>query len=82
MQIITRWAHQYAGRHVSQNELLTNVDLNVMVSMKMLRKLYDMHHSWALACGGYNTGSPIINEYAHYCATNKNYKSNWIKYSR
>jgi soluble lytic murein transglycosylase-like protein len=82
MQIITRWAHQYAGRHVSQNELLTNVDLNVLVSMKMLRRWYDMHHSWALACGGYNTGSPIINEYAHYCATNKNYKSNWIKYSR
>ena len=82
MQIITRWAHQFAGRHVSQSELMTNIDLNVMVSMKMLRYRYNLHHSWALACGGYNTGTPIVNEYAHYCANNKNYKSQWIKYYR
>jgi hypothetical protein len=82
MQIITRWAHPYAGRHVSQRELMTNIDLNVMISMKMLRARYDTYHSWALSCGGYNTGSPIINDYAHYCATNKDYKSHWIRYSR
>jgi hypothetical protein len=82
MQIITRWAHPYAGRHVSQRELMTNIDLNVMISMKMLRARYNTSHSWALSCGGYNTGSPIINDYAHYCATNKDYKSLWIRYSR
>ncbi len=82
MQIITRWAHPYAGRHVSQHELMTNIDLNVMISMKMLRARYNTYHSWALSCGGYNTGSPIINDYAHYCATNKDYKSHWIRYSR
>ena len=53
-----------------------------MVSMKMLRARYNTYHSWALSCGGYNTGSPIVNEYASYCASNKNYKKNWVTYSR
>ena len=82
MQIITKYAHPYAGRHVSQKELTRNIELNVMVSMKMLRARYNTSHSWALACGGYNTGSPIVNEYASYCASNKNYKKNWVTYSR
>jgi soluble lytic murein transglycosylase-like protein len=80
MQIITRWAHPYAGRHVSQRELMTNIDLNVMISMKMLRTRYDMYKDWALSCGGYNTGSPVVNEYARFCSTNKDYKKNWVKY--
>ena len=82
MQIITKYAHPYAGRRVSQKELTRNIELNVMVSMKMLRARYNTYHSWALSCGGYNTGSPIVNEYASYCASNKNYKKNWVTYSR
>ena len=82
MQIITKYAHPYAGRHVSEKELTRNIELNVMVSMKMLRARYNTYHSWALSCGGYNTGSPIVNEYASYCASNKNYKKNWVTYSR
>lgn len=82
MQIITKYAHPFAGKHVSQKELMTNIELNVKVSMKMLRYRYNLHHSWALACGGYNTGRPIINEYANFCSSNKNYKKNWITYSR
>ncbi len=34
MQIITRWAHQYAERRITEKELRTNIDLNVMISMK------------------------------------------------
>lgn len=82
MQIVTRWAHKYAGRQVTEKELMTNIDLNVMVSMKMLRSGYNRFHNWEKTLGTYNTGSPIINEYAIYCVNNKNYKSTWIKYSR
>ena len=82
MQIITRWAHKYAGRKVSEKELRTNLELNVRVSMKMLRERYKITHNWGLACGGYNTGSHIMNDYAVFCAENKNYKNNWVSYSR
>ena len=80
MQIITRWAHSYAERRVTEKELRTNIDLNVKISMKMLRARYEMTRDWMLACGGYNTGSPVRNSYAVFAATNKNYKNNWIKY--
>jgi soluble lytic murein transglycosylase-like protein len=64
MQIITRYAHKYAGRHVSEAELKSNIKLNVEVSMKMLRKWYSMYHDWELAFGAYNTGQPVRNNYA------------------
>ena len=80
MQIITKWAHKYAGRRITEKELRSNIDLNVMISMKMLRARYDMYKDWALSCGGYNTGSPVVSEYARFCSTNKDYKKNWVKY--
>lgn len=79
MQIITRYAHTFAGRRVSEKELKSNVDLNVMVSMKMLRKWFSIYRDWALACGAYNTGRPVVNEYAMYATVNKDYKNKWIK---
>ena len=82
MQIMTRFAHKYAGRIVTDKELINDIDLNVKVSMRMLRAWYDTYHSWGLACGGYNTGSPVINEYASFCINTKDYKKNWIRYSR
>lgn len=80
MQIITRWAHQYAGKRITEKELRTNIDLNVMISMKMLRARYNTTGNWGLACGGYNTGLPIMNDYAKFCVSHKNYKSNWVSY--
>lgn len=77
MQIITRWAHKYAGRRVTEKELKTNIDLNVMVSMKMLRARYNTTKNWATACGGYNTGRSIVNSYAEYAVSNKDYKNKW-----
>jgi soluble lytic murein transglycosylase-like protein len=65
MQIITKWAHPFAGRTVSERELKNNIKLNVEISMKMLKKWYSMYHDWELAFGAYNTGRPIRNEYAH-----------------
>jgi soluble lytic murein transglycosylase-like protein len=64
MQIITRYAHKFAGRHVSESELKSNIKLNVEVSMKMLKKWYSMYHDWELAFGAYNTGHPVRNNYA------------------
>ena len=80
MQIITKFAHKYAQKRITEKELRTNIDLNVMISMKMLRARYNSTGDWGLACGGYNTGLSIINEYARYCITNKNYKNKWVSY--
>jgi len=77
MQIITKWAHKFAGRRLSEKELKTNIDLNVKISMKMLRTWYSIYNDWTLATGAYNSGSPIRNEYAIYATTNKDYKNKW-----
>ena len=77
MQIITRWARPYVRKRLSEKELKTNIDLNVKISMQMLRKWYSIHHDWTLACGAYNSGSPIRNDYAIYATTNKDYKNKW-----
>jgi len=79
MQIITRWARPYVKRRINEKELKTNIDLNVKISMQMLRNWYSMHGDWTLACGAYNSGQPIRNDYAQYAASNKNYKNKWIK---
>ena len=69
MQIITKWAHKFAGRRLSEKELKTNIDLNVKISMKMLRTWYSIYNDWTLATGAYNSGSPIRNDYAIYATT-------------
>ena len=79
MQIITRWARPYVRRHINEKELKTNIDLNVKISMQMLHNWYSIHGDWTLACGAYNSGRPIRNDYAQYAASNKNYKNKWIK---
>ncbi len=79
MQIITKYAHSYAGRKVTPQELKTDLDLNIEVSCKMLKKLYSMYGRWDLVLGYYNTGNPIVNEYANYGSTNINYKNKWDK---
>jgi hypothetical protein len=79
MQIITHWAHPYAGHHLTDRELKTNIDLNVKISMKMLKSWYNIYHDWTLAAGAYNSGQPIRNDYALYVSSNRDYKSKWIK---
>jgi soluble lytic murein transglycosylase-like protein len=76
MQIIPRYAHKFAGRTITSQELRTNIQLNVKVSMKMLRKWYNIYHNWGLAAGAYNTGQPVMNDYAR-AVVNKEYY--WIK---
>lgn len=80
MQIITKYSYKFAGKRVTDRELMNNIDLNVMVSMKMLRAWYNKYKDWGYACGGYNTGYATLNDYAIYCSTNRDYKKNWISY--
>jgi hypothetical protein len=77
MQIITRYAHYFAGRKVTEKELKTNIALNVEISMKMLKYWYGIYNDWTLACGAYNSGKPIRNDYAVYISTTKNYLNQW-----
>ena len=79
MQIIPRYAHYFAGRKVSDKELNTNIKLNVKISMAMLQKWYSIHHDWSKVCGAYNSGRPILNDYAIYAESNKQYKQKWDK---
>jgi soluble lytic murein transglycosylase-like protein len=64
MQIMYQYAHPYADYEFTREELRTNIDLNVMISMRMLKKLKKKHGDWKLAFGAYNTGRPCINGYA------------------
>lgn len=72
MQIIPQYAHAYAGRRVTAQELRNNIQLNVKVSMRMLKKWHEIYHDWGLAAGAYNTGQPVMNGYAR-AVINKEY---------
>lgn len=75
MQIMPSTAREIMGRNININELRTNVELNVQISMKLLRYLYDRYHNWKLVFGAYNTGRPVINQYALNVVNKKYY---WI----
>lgn len=79
MQIITRFAHHYAGRKVTAKELRENIELNVTISCRMLRDLYNRYGRWDIVCGYYNTGYPQINDYATRVTSNRHYRLNWIE---
>lgn len=79
MQIIPKYAPKFAGRPVTSKELKTNLKLNVEVSCKMLKSLYETYGKWDLALGYYNTGYPQVNEYSKYGSNNRDYTSKWIK---
>ena len=80
MQVMPSTANYISGKKISQKDLLHNIDLNVQISLKLLSKLHKQYKDWAVICGYYNTGLPIINDYAKFCAFNKDYKKNWVKY--
>jgi soluble lytic murein transglycosylase-like protein len=81
MQIMTSTANSkvYTDSLITNSELRDNIELNIIISMKILKRSYDRYGNWKIVCGKYNTGKEIINEYAIYCATNKNYTKNWQK---
>jgi len=74
MQIMPRYAHPYVDGEFTRDELMTDIDMNVKASMRMLRKLYSIHKNWKLVFGAYNTGKPCVNGYAE---SVYNYKPNF-----
>lgn len=80
MQVMPSTAKSIQGRTVTSEELRTDLELNIQTSMMLLEKLYNKYGDWKIVCGCYNTGQPIVNEYAVYCATNKDYRSEWVYY--
>ena len=79
MQIMPSTAKMFSNRKVTSKTLASDIGLNVELSMKVLRYLYDKYGDWSVACGYYNTGQPIVNDYAQFCVSNKNYNKNWVK---
>ena len=78
MQIMPQYASYYAGFKVKKPVLKDSIELNVEISMKMLHDWYKRYNDWGKATGAYNTGKPIINNYARN-AVKKNYIDHWIR---
>lgn len=57
-------AMMWSGKKISREELRTNIELNVRTSMKLLRYLKNKYKSWKIVFGAYNTGYPMVNQYA------------------
>ena len=77
MQVMVATANYINDNKTNKHNLRTNIRLNIETSMKLLRRLYDKYGRWDLVCGCYNTGRPMVNDYARFCATNKDYRRNW-----
>jgi soluble lytic murein transglycosylase-like protein len=78
MQIMPMTSYSINKVKYPNYKIMTDIELNIRTSMKLLRKLYNKYGDWNVVCGCYNTGRPIVNDYGRYCGTNKNYKSKWL----
>ena len=74
MQVKVGTARYINKDNVSIDRLRTDIRYNVMTSMKLLRRLKNKHGDWKLVFGAYNTGRPMINDYAMRVY---NHKINW-----
>lgn len=64
MQIMPSTARSIWRKNISPSRLISDIDLNVETSMKLLRKLHNRYRDWKIVFGCYNTGRPCINGYA------------------
>ena len=65
MQIMYTTAEMmWPGKKFTKAFLKDNIEFNVETSMKLLRHLHDRYGDWKLVFGCYNTGRPMINQYA------------------
>ncbi len=64
MQIMPATAKLIYGKAVPKLRLKNDIQLNVMLSMKLLRRLHNKYKNWGLVFGAYNTGRPCVNKYA------------------
>lgn len=78
MQIMPSTANFVHKQKISKGNLKNDIELNIKTSMKLLHQLYNRYGNWGVVCGYYNTGRPIVNSYASFCVSNKNYQKNWV----
>jgi soluble lytic murein transglycosylase-like protein len=78
MQIMPSTSDYINKVNYSKNRLTNDLELNVETSMKLLNRLYTRYKDWSIVCGCYNTGRPIVNDYARYCASNHDFKNKWV----
>ena len=65
MQIMPGTAQMmWPNKDISRSRLKNDIGYNVHTSMKLLRTLYDKYQNWKVVFGCYNTGRPMINDYA------------------
>ncbi len=65
MQIMFQTARMlFPNKNFSKEDLKNDIDFNVHCSMKLLKRLYDKYGNWKLVFGAYNTGRPLVNQYA------------------
>ena len=65
MQVMPSTARlMWKGEEITRKGLKCDIRFNVETSMKLLRKLYDKYGNWKIVFGAYNTGKPMINQYA------------------
>lgn len=65
MQVMYSTAQMmWKERSFTKDELKNNIDFNVETSMKLLRHLHDVYGDWKIVFGCYNTGRPLVNQYA------------------
>ena len=81
MQIMPSTGDYLTKGKSTKQSLKMDLELNVSLSMKLLRQLFDKYKNWAVVCGCYNTGYPIVNDYGHYCDANRDYISKWITFN-
>jgi hypothetical protein len=50
--------------YINKNNLKTDIRFNIETSMKLLKHLHKTYGDWKLVFGAYNTGRPMVNQYA------------------
>lgn len=79
MQIMLSTSEFINKEKINANTLKNNIEYNVRTSMRLLNYLHKKYKKWDVVCGVYNTGKVLVNDYALFCSTNKNYKELWVK---
>lgn len=65
-----RWV--WHDNSITKQRVLTDIEFNVETSMKYLNILHRQYKDWKVVFGCYNTGRPIINNYAMNVYQHKN----------
>ena len=64
MQVMPATARSMWNKKISASDLKNDIPFNVETSMKLLKHLHDKYGDWKIVFGAYNTGKPMINQYA------------------